>query len=114
VIAKSLFTHLLADDAGHYLGEIRRVLRPGRTAVVTAFLFEPERLPRVQRVFPFEDPSGRVRWRLRSRPTAAVAYARELFEEMIAAAGLRLQWMSPGYHPGEARLSGQDTLLLGV
>jgi hypothetical protein len=33
---------------------------------------------------------------------------------MIRAAGLRLQWMSPGYYPGHARLEGQDTLLLGL
>ncbi len=114
VIAKSVFTHLLAEDATHYLGEIRRVLRPGKAAVVTAFLFAPDRLVRVQRAFPFGDPSGFVRWRLRSRPTAAVAYAREFFEGMIARAGLRLQWLSEGYHPGEERLTGQDTLLLGL
>jgi hypothetical protein len=80
---------------------------------VTAFLFEPDHLADVAKAFPHADRGGRVRWRLRSRPTAAVAYARELFEAMIAGAGLRLQWMSPGYHPGGARLDGQDTLLLG-
>lgn len=114
VIAKSVFTHLLADDAAHYLAEIRRVLRPGKTAVVTAFLFESERLEAVARAFPFADAEGRVRWRLRSRPTAAVAYARDCFDGMIAGAGLRLQWMSPGYHPGGERVTGQDTLLLGL
>ena len=114
VIAKSVFTHLLADDAAHYLAEVRRVLRPGKTAVVTAFLFEPERLEAVARAFPFADAEGRVRWRLRSRPTAAVAYARDSFEGMIARAGLRVQWMSPGYHPGGERVTGQDTLLLGL
>ena len=113
VIAKSVFTHLLPEDAAPYLAEIRRVLRPGKTAVVTAFLFEPERGSRVRRAFPFADASGDVRWRLRSRPTAAVAYSRERFERMVASAGLRVQWMSPGYHPGAERVSGQDTLLLG-
>lgn len=114
VIAKSLFTHLLTDDAAHYLAEIRRVLRPGRAAVVTAFLFEPGRRDAVAAAFPFADAAGGVRWRLRSRPTAAVAYARDLFDGLIARAGLRLQWMSPGYHPGAERVTGQDTLLLGL
>jgi hypothetical protein len=32
---------------------------------------------------------------------------------MVQAAGLRVQWTSPGYFPGGERLTGQDTLLLG-
>ena len=114
VIAKSVFTHLLPGDAAHYLAEIRRVLRPGKAAVVTAFLFEAERLDAVARAFPFGGAEEDVRWRLESRPTAAVAYARAFFERMLAEAGLRLQWMSAGYHPGAERLTGQDTLVLGV
>ena len=115
VLAKSVFTHLLPADAAHYLSEIRRVLRPGRAAVVTAFLFEPRgpELALVRRAFPCEDDGGGVRWRLRTRPTAAVAYAKAAFDAMIAGAGLRLQWMSPGYFPGASRLRGQDVLLIG-
>ena len=114
VLAKSVFTHLLEADARHYLAEVRRVLRPGRGAVVTAFLYDEAgpRLPEVERAFPFSD--GRpLRWRLRSRPSAAVAFGRGLFEEMISAAGLRVIWMSAGYFPGSARPTGQDTLILG-
>lgn len=114
VLAKSVFTHLLEIDARHYLAEIHRVLRPGRGAVVTAFLYDDGglRLPDVERAFPYSD--GRpVRWRLRSRPSAAVAFGREFFEAMITAAGLRVIWMSAGYFPGSARPTGQDTLILG-
>ena len=113
VLAKSVFTHLLAPEAAHYLAETGRVLKPGSAAVVTAFLFEasPAGLPLVRRAFPFGDSV--VRWRLRARPTAAVAYERSAFEGMVAAAGLRVQWMSPGYFPGSASVTGQDTLLLG-
>ncbi len=114
VIAKSVFTHLLPEDAATYLAETRRVLRPGRAMVLTAFLFEPDRVGTVRRVFPFSDDGGRVRWRLRSRPTAAVAYAKEYFDSLVARADLRLQWMSAGYHPGAERLEGQDTLFLSV
>jgi SAM-dependent methyltransferase len=115
VLAKSVFTHLLPEDAAHYLGEIRRTLRPGRAAVVTAFLFDAAgpALESVRRAFPWEDRGGLVRWRLRSRPAAAVAYARPFFEGLLADAGLRLQWMSQGYYPGADRLDGQDRLLLG-
>lgn len=115
VLAKSLFTHLLPDDAAHYLAEIRRVLRPGRAAVVTAFLFDSSgaSIDEVRSSFPMENPGGGVRWRVRSRPTAAVAYDRRFFESLLVSAGLRLQWMSPGWYPGGARLDGQDSLLLG-
>jgi SAM-dependent methyltransferase len=115
VLAKSVFTHLLAPEAGHYLSETRRALKPGSAAVVTAFLFDASApgLPLVRRAFPFGDRDGFVRWRLRARPTAAVAYEKSSFERMVQAAGLRVQWMSPGYFPGGQRVTGQDTLLLG-
>jgi len=114
VVAKSVFTHLLPGDAAHYLAETRRVLRPGRPAVVTAFLFDPDADGPSRAAFPFGDADGSVRWRLRSRPTAAVAYAKPRFDALLERAGLRLQWLSPGYYPGHPRLDGQDTLLLGL
>ena len=116
VLAKSLFTHLMPDDAARYLSEIRRCLRPGRAAVVTAFLFDPSDAPalgRTRRAFPHASSDGDVRWRFRSRPAAAVAYAGPRFDGLLAAAGLRLQWMSPGFFPGADRLASQDVLLLG-
>ncbi len=115
VLAKSIFTHLLPEDTGHYLAEMRRVLRPGRAAVVTAFLFDPSgaSIEKVRSSFPVEIPGGGVRWRVRSRPTAAVAYEKRFFESLIVSAGLRLQWMSAGWYPGGDRLDGQDSLLLG-
>jgi len=112
VLAKSVFTHLFEQDARAYLSEIRRALKPGRAAVVTAFLFDgdKESAP-VVRAFPFGD--GRVRWRSELRPTAAISYARSVFFGMVRESGLRVQWMSPGYFPGTDRLTGQDILLLG-
>jgi SAM-dependent methyltransferase len=115
ILAKSVFTHLLPDDAAHYLREIRRALRPGRTAVVTAFLFDASApaIDAVRRAFRWEDRGGLVRWRIRGRPTAAVAYAKTFFEDLLDSAGLRLSWMSPGWFPGSDRLTGQDSLLVG-
>ena len=115
VLAKSVFTHLLAPEASHYLAESCRVLRPGSAAVATAFLFDASgpTLPLVRRAFPFGDPDGTVRWRLSARPTAAVAWEKFAFERMVREAGLRVQWISPGYFPGGERVTGQDTLLLG-
>ena len=115
VLAKSLYTHLLPHDARHYLAETRRALRWGKAAVVTAFLFDPSTEPatEVARAFPLRDESGNVRWRSRSRPASAVAYAKPLFTEMIESAGLQVRWHWPGYYPGSKRPTGQDVLIVG-
>ena len=115
VIAKSVFTHLLEPEARHYLSETRRVLRPGRSAVITAFLFDRggPHYDAARRVFPHGSPTGTARWRSASRPTAAVAYDRAIFESFVEAAGLRVQWIYFGYFPGSDRLTGQDIVILG-
>jgi SAM-dependent methyltransferase len=102
VLAKSLFTHLLEPEARHYLAEIRRTLRPGREAIVTAFLFDGSGPP----AFPFPAAGSPVRWRRRSHPHAAVAFERRFFESMIREAGLEVRQLLP------AVPAGQDVLLL--
>jgi SAM-dependent methyltransferase len=116
VLAKSVFTHLLEADVRRYLGEIRRVLQPGRTAVITAFLFGKDSLTGRGRspIFRFGDPRGFARWRWKARPESAIAYERDYFSSMIADAGLRLGWFSQGFWPGDAaRFTGQDILFVG-
>ena len=115
MLAKSVFTHLLEPVAKHYLSEIRRTLRPGRAALVTAFLFEKREpaLSAVRRSFPWSGPSESVRWRRQLRPVSAVAYERAFFERMVEAAGLRVHWLSPGFFPGSEKLLGQDAVFLG-
>jgi hypothetical protein len=112
VLAKSLYTHLLEHETEHYLRETRRVLRPGRVAVVTAFLFDPHRAePRL--AFPHAAPDELLRWRSRFRPRAAVAYAKARFTDLIESAGLHVQYHWRGYYPGSAQPEGQDILVIG-
>jgi SAM-dependent methyltransferase len=116
ILAKSVFTHLLEQDARQYLREIKRTLQPGRTAVVTAFLFA--RGSRTDRgdspIFAFGDREGLVRWRWRARPESAIAYERDHLAEMITDAGLRLAWLCEGFWPGNStHFTGQDILLVG-
>jgi len=116
VLAKSVFTHLEPGEATRYLAETRRALRPGRTATITAFLFESGSRTATgrSRIFRCADETGRLRWRSQLRPRAAVAYEKGYFYELVEQAGLRVQWLSAGFFPGETdRLTGQDVLLLG-
>jgi SAM-dependent methyltransferase len=112
ILAKSVFTHLLEEDARHYLREIRRTLRPGRMALITAFLFDRAVKPPA---FPFPEGDSPVRWLRRLRVQAAIAFDRAFFEGMIAEAGLTLRVMVPGYWPGTAPVPrGQDVLILSL
>jgi SAM-dependent methyltransferase len=116
VIAKSVFTHLLDQDARHYVQEIARVLEPGRGALVTAFLFDPASRTGRSRsdFFRITAPDRALRYRRASRPEAAVAYEISRFREMIGSAGLRILWTCFGFFPGDdPRPRGQDLLLLG-
>jgi SAM-dependent methyltransferase len=116
VLAKSVYTHLEPGETSRYLAETRRALRPGRAAIVTAFLFESGSRTATggSRIFRRADETGRLRRRSRLAPQAAVAYEKNYFYELIEQAGLRVQWLSRGFFPGETdRLTGQDVLLLG-
>ncbi len=113
ILAKSVFTHLSGEEAQACLEEIERALVAGRTAVITAFLFDPaEGGSRVARYFPYSNSQGSVRWRWRARPRSAIAFGRVLFEEMIDRANLRVLEFRPGLWPGAAVPAGQDILLL--
>lgn len=116
ILAKSVFTHLLESEARTALSEIRRTLAPGGCAMVTAFLFDGARFAnRALPWFPCPGPSASVRWRRASRPTAAVAVEAETFRSWISTAGLKVESMLAGYHPGGAEPpTGQDTLFLAA
>jgi SAM-dependent methyltransferase len=95
VLAKSVFTHLLEGQAQHYLQEIRRVLRRGGTALITAFLLDDDG---ASRIFPYGGPD--IWWSVKWRPEAGLAYRREQFLRMAARADLTLNRSIDGYWSG--------------
>jgi SAM-dependent methyltransferase len=118
VYAASLFTHLLPDEAGRYLAESARVLRPPGRCLFSFFLLDHYR-GRGTTVSPLYEPEhdlpghAGVRVRDRESPDALVAYALDAVERLAARAGLRVVKVWPGLwceRPGAA-LNEQDLVL---
>lgn len=91
-LAISVFSHLLPEDAAHYLTETGRVLRPGGRLFATAFLVDAAVSERLGTgvaglpMVPFRDQA----WAASPKePERAIAYELAAFEDWIAAAGLR-------------------------
>ncbi|HEX7293405.1 MAG TPA: class I SAM-dependent methyltransferase, partial [Solirubrobacterales bacterium] len=109
--ATSLFTHLVRDEARHYLEETARVLRPGGSCLLTFFLLsaEAEREMEAGRAaFRFEhEIDGAVTTDPRL-PEEAVAYRVDDVRAMLAGAGLELR--EPIHFGGWANAPGAPTL----
>jgi len=93
ILATSLFTHLLAEDARRYLWECARVLAPGGHLFATFFLLDDgvrERMDafRTDVRFPWSVPFGRIADH--RQPEFAVAYEQWAVEGAIESAGLVL------------------------
>ncbi len=89
------------------------MLAPGRSAVVTALLFEKgEKEVLCARDFPFVSADGGERWRWKARPESGVAFERGRFLNIVGESGLRVDWFVPGFWPGEDKPRGQDLLFL--
>lgn len=112
VLAKSVFTHLLAAEASHYLCETARVLSPKGHALLTFFLFD-EALDTPTPAFPYAQTiDSPLRWRRKKHPHAAVAYSKNLVERWIEEAGMTIIHFIPGFFPGKTKdLPGQDQII---
>jgi SAM-dependent methyltransferase len=121
-LAKSLFTHLLEEEASHYLRELRRALRPEGRALVSAFLLDEasRKSPPAEAgtpdapLYDFGFGTDRVRWLVRERPAAGVAFRRSVFVELCVAAGLQVDRIVPGHWRGGALAApnAQDLVVL--
>jgi SAM-dependent methyltransferase len=106
VVAASLFTHLEAATALHYLVECRRVLKPGGRLFATFFLLDDgvrERIAAGKSCFAFGWPAPYGAVEDPRQPEFAVA-----FERWALAGGLEHAGLRPVAPPWPGRWSGVD------
>ncbi len=106
VIATSVFTHLLAGTADHYLAEVARVLAPGGR-LFTTWLLIPAGAPTPpafarRREVAVRDPAV---------PEAAVAYDEPWLRERLPAHGLTIDAITPGTWSGREGRTPQDVVI---
>jgi SAM-dependent methyltransferase len=92
VAMTSVLTHLLEQEAGHYLDEIARVLRPGGRALLTLFVLDDgsrEAMAEELALRHFLQPHEHVAVLRDELPEEAVAYDVGWLRERLVGAGLR-------------------------
>jgi SAM-dependent methyltransferase len=112
VLATSVFTHLLAPDAAHYLSEIARVLAPQGRLFSTWFVLEdagasPHPPPMVN----FAHRLGDAAVADPNAPAAAVAYPRAWLDAAVTSAGLGADPIVRGSWAAPAGPTVQDIVL---
>jgi SAM-dependent methyltransferase len=115
VAAVSIFTHLLAPGADHYILEISRTLKPGGTLLLTCFLLNPDSARRIAdglSSFPFHHEVDKGLVAEPGNPEGAVCLEEDFVTSALDRYGLRVDaihyggWC--GRHPA---LTGQDLIL---
>lgn len=109
--ATSLFTHLVRDEARHYLAETARVLKPGGTCLLTFFLITPESEREVAAGRAALDLSHAAGGGLTSdprQPEEAIGFREEDLRALLAEVGLSVR--EPIRHGQWANAPGATTL----
>ena len=115
VIATSVYTHLLEQEADHYLAESTRVLAEGGRLFATFFLLDAVSRAKIaagEAGLPFLDAGEHVAVISDDLPEEAVAYDARWVSERLAAHGLEPTELRPGTWSGrEDGLSFQDIVV---
>jgi SAM-dependent methyltransferase len=114
-ILTSVLTHLLEDEAEHYLAEVARVLDEGGRAVATFFLLDDVSRAAIREeraALRFLQPDAHVAVLRDDVPEEAVAYDEGWLRHQAGLAGLKIASILPGRWRGGEGRSFQDVVLL--
>jgi ubiquinone/menaquinone biosynthesis C-methylase UbiE len=111
----SVFTHMVPTQVERYLGELRRVVRPGGYTHISYYLLNPEahRLAgegKAALEFPFD--FGGYRSISRETPEYSVALEESLIREMYARHGLEIDEIAFGSWCGRAGARGYQDMII--
>jgi SAM-dependent methyltransferase len=110
VILKSLFTHMLPADVQFYVAELKRVLSPGGTGLVTAFTYVSVDGP-VEGRFGYRGDG--YRYARAGSPESAVAHPREWLLSVFADRGLAAEFHAGFWRPQDTQpLAYQDLIVV--
>lgn len=113
VLAKSLFTHLLLDEAIDYLKEIKRLLKPRGECLCTWFLLRGQEL---KGKYTFKYKNVVTAYERETRPRLAVAYQEDWLLKKIKEVGLEIE-LPIRYGTWSGRqdgLSFQDIIIMRI
>lgn len=113
----SVATHLPASELQHYAGEVARVLAPGGTVMMTAFIMvpNPEAAPhKGESRLNFARDGATREWHIdAANPLGAVALDDGVIEEIVEAAGLEVRRKALGHWRGRPSAHYQDIFIIG-
>jgi len=96
----SVFTHMIPEDASHYINEIGRVLKPGGKCLATFFVLDDESRRNVlaKKTTPTFSHRFGEECRVESEavPESAIAYDETLIRKMYSASGLSIDAINFG------------------
>lgn len=117
VVLISVFTHMMPDDAEHYLKEIRRVLKPKGKCLVTNFILNPESrvYMKTNPGFRFDHNFGNYSLMDKNVKEANIAFEEEFMISLINGSSLIVENTLYGYWSGRQRIDSfdfQDIMIL--
>jgi SAM-dependent methyltransferase len=105
-VANSVFTHMLPDEVDNYLGELRRVLRPGGVAYLTFFVFDEKTDWPTGFDFPYD--YGHYRLMDDVVKSANVAFEEAHLHSMVTKHGLKIRDLHYGFWRGLSKAECHD------
>ena len=115
VILTSVLTHLLEDEADHYIAEAARVMKPGGAALMTFFLLDDASRAAIAEGtsgLHFLDAHEHVAMVSEDMPEEAVAYDEAWVRDRLEAHGLTIDAVHPGSWSGRREpVSFQDLVV---